>query len=90
MASQLYFYLPEENYVYSLNNKIEQYDFWQDEEGLKGKNGLFVTHSFYRVIPGEKYNFSDIKLVKKINVIRADKVYRTFYIYKCYNYQGVK
>ena len=90
VASQLYFYLPEENYVYSLNNKIEQYDFWQKEEGLKDKNGLFVTHSFYRVLPGEKYNFSDIELVKKINVIRAGEIYRTFYIYKCYNYQGVK
>ncbi len=90
VASQLYFYLPEENYVYSLNNKIEQYDFWQDEEEIKGKNGIFVTHSFYRVFPADKYKFKDIELVRTIDIIRAGKVYRTFYIYKCYDYRGVK
>lgn len=90
LSSQLAFYLPDKDYVYSLNNKTEQFDFWKDEKELIGKNGVFVTHSFYKKDPNELYDFEKIKLIEKIDIIRAEKVYRQFYIYKGYNYQGLK
>lgn len=90
LTSQLAFYLPEKDYVYSINNNIEQYDFWRDTEKLKGKNGLFITHTFYKIEPDKKYIFDKINLFKKIDITRAGRVYRTFYIYKCFNFKGVK
>jgi len=90
VTSQLYFYLPEKNYVYSINKKIEQYDFWSDEEVLIGKNGIFVTHTFYKVDPVKLYQFDKINLLKKIDILRAGQVCRTFYIYECINYKGKK
>lgn len=90
LAAQLQFYLPEHNYVYSINKRTEQYDYWQDEKKLYNKNGIYVTHSFYLKKPTDIYGFDNIKLMKKINITRVNKVYRTFYIYKCNNFKGVK
>ncbi|TDT69108.1 undecaprenyl-diphosphatase [Hypnocyclicus thermotrophus] len=89
-ASQLYFYLPNKDYVYSLNKKIEQFDFLQNEKNLIGKNGIFIAHSFYNDDPRGIYDFDKVKLIKTIDIKRKNKVYRTFYIYKCYNYKGLK
>jgi undecaprenyl-diphosphatase len=90
LSSQLAFYLPEKDYVYSLNSKIEQFDFWKDQSKLIGENGIFVTHSFYKRNPANLYKFENIELIKTIDILRAGQVYRKFYIYKAYNYQGLK
>lgn len=90
LSSQLEFYLKSDIYVYSLASKTEQYDFWKDKNLLKGKNGIFVTHSFYKREPENLYNFDKTELIKEINIYRRGEIYRTFFIYKCYNYQGYK
>lgn len=90
ITSQLTFYLPEQPYVYCLNNNLDQFDFWQDISELEGKNGIFVTQGFYKVNPDKIYNFERVELAKEIDIIRAGKGYRTFYVYKCYNFMGVK
>jgi 4-amino-4-deoxy-L-arabinose transferase-like glycosyltransferase len=89
-TSQLSFYLPNKEYVYSLNTRTEMFDFWEDEDKLIGKNGIFVTQTFYEVNPEKLYDFDKIELVKTIPIYRGGKLAREYFIYKCYNYKGLK
>ena len=89
-TSQLSFYLPNKEYVYSLNGSTEMFDFWEPEDKLIGKNGIFVTQTFYEVNPADLYLFDKIELVEKIPVYRGGKLAREYFIYKCYNYKGLK
>lgn len=70
--------------------RLSQFDFWQDIGGLKGKNGIYVTHSRYFKDPNDIYIFEKIDLVKELNLIRGGRKMRTFYIYYCQNFGGLK
>lgn len=89
-ASQLSFYLPNKEYVYSINGSTEMFDFWEPEDKLIGKNGIFVTQTFYKVNPDKLYDFDKIELIDTISVYRGGKLAREYFIYKCYNYKGQK
>ncbi|MFB0525855.1 MAG: hypothetical protein ACETVO_00080, partial [bacterium] len=67
-----------------------QFDFWQDMEELKGKDAIYVTHSRYFKDPNDIYRFQRIKLLKEVKLVRGGKEMRTFYLYYCHNFEGVK
>ncbi len=67
-----------------------QYNFWTDTEKLLGKDAIFVTSDFDRFRNFKKLNlhFEKIEPLEELEVSHNDNVYRTFYLYKCYNYKG--
>lgn len=89
-ASQLSLYMPNKEYVYSLNGRTEMFDFWEPEDKLIGKNGIFVTQTFYKVNPADLFLFDKVELVDTIEIHRAGRLAREYFVYKCYNYQGAK
>lgn len=90
LSSQLAFYLPDQDYVYSFATRTEQFDFWRDQNEMIGKNGIYLTTSYYNTKPEKDNIFDKTELIKKIDIVKKGQVYRTYYIYKCFNYQGEK
>lgn len=67
-----------------------QYNYWTDTKKLLGQDAIFVTSDFDRFRNFKKLNlhFEKIEPLEELEISRRDKVYRTFYLYKCYNYKG--
>lgn len=80
--------------------KIEDYisrKKWETTENylgeisrLKGQNGLFVCDSRYFLDPQEEFIFEKIVLEKTLVIKRNELEVRTFYFYKCYDFQGLR
>lgn len=90
ISSQLHFYLPENQFVYSINASKEQYHFWEDRydpDDLKGKNGLFITHSVYRTKPENMYDCERVKRSATIE-IQVGSGRRTYFLDRCYGFDG--
>lgn len=56
---------------------------------LKGQNALFLCDSRYFVNPGERFNFKKVIMEKKLVITRNNIEVRTFYFFKCYDFQGL-
>ena len=89
-SSQLAAYLPRKEYVYNLSGGTSQFDYWRDRDGVIGKNGIFVAHSFYNRKPEDKFLFDKAELVDTVVFKRWGRVQREYYIYKVYNFKGRK
>jgi len=70
--------------------RTSQFDFWQDIEALKSKNAIYITHNRYFKDPNDIYRFQKIELVKEVKLVRGGKEVRTFYLYYCQNFEGLK
>jgi hypothetical protein len=70
--------------------RLSQFDFWQDIEELKGRNAIYITHSRYFKDPNDIYRFQKIELVKEVMLVRGGREMRTFYLYYCQNFEGLK
>ncbi|MCK4802604.1 hypothetical protein KAS33_02935, partial [bacterium] len=88
-GAHLSFATRKEVYTFSPHRR-SQFDFWQDVEELKGKDAIYVTHSRYFKDPNNIYRFQKIELVKEVTLVRGGKEMRTFYLYYCENFQGLK
>ncbi|HUW23951.1 MAG TPA: glycosyltransferase family 39 protein [bacterium] len=88
-GAHLSFATRKEAYTFSPHRR-SQFDFWQDVEELKGKDAIYVTHSRYFKDPNDIYRFQKIELVKEVTLVRGGKEMRTFYLYYCENFQGLK
>jgi len=49
-----------------------------------------VTHSRYFKDPDNIYKFQKIELLKEVTLVRGGKEMRTFYLYYCQNFEGLK
>ena len=70
--------------------RLTQFDFWQDTERLKGKDAIYITHSRYFKDPNDIYRFQKIELLKEVTLVRGGREMRTFYLYYCQNFGGLK
>ena len=84
-GGQLSFYTKGD--VYIVHNNVTP---WLDPEKLKGKDALYVNHSRY--FRGPQFNFRAKKFsfIKKIDIFRSGRLARTFYVYRCENFMGLK
>jgi 4-amino-4-deoxy-L-arabinose transferase-like glycosyltransferase len=90
-ASQLSWALKDWTNVYCLSRKTDQFDFWQDPATLVGHDGVYVINDAYDSPPEERYYFDRIEGPETITTWRAGGVKgRTFMIYRCYGYRGMK
>ncbi|MBI1821781.1 MAG: glycosyltransferase family 39 protein [Nitrospirae bacterium] len=92
IADQIGFYTGKSRGVYCFNEDKSQYDFWDDPGSLKGQNAIFVTDNRYQVDPVEKFgkNFEKIEKEAPIDIYRKGVLIRTFYLYRCYGFKGIK
>jgi undecaprenyl-diphosphatase len=88
-GSQLSFATGQEVYVFQPGH-ITAFQFWHKEGEIKGRNALYLTHSRYFTPPERIYNFNKITLVKEIPLYRAGRQVRTFYLYYCEDFLGVR
>lgn len=88
-GGQLSFAMKEEVYVLRPGH-ITAFSFWQNEEELTGRDALYLTHSRYFCPPGNIYNFKKITKLKEIPLCRAGRKVRTFTLYHCKCFRGVK
>lgn len=65
-------------------------NFLAEVSGLRGQNALFVCDSRYFVDPLKKFDFKKVLLEKSLVIKRSDLEVRTFYFYKCYDFQGLQ
>ncbi len=91
MAAPVCFYTPNHISAYSITGINEQYDIW-DRGTLvnlpKGASGIYVADSRYT--PGDltQYGFKRVEALPPIEVVRAGKVVRRFFLFRLYDYQG--
>jgi len=88
-GSQLAFSMRGEVYVLS-PLRTTGFRFWQDEGSLVGRDALYVTHSRYFVPPSNIYRFRKCTLLSEVPVYRRGREVRTFYIYVCEGFRGLK
>ncbi|GIL18647.1 MAG: glycoside hydrolase [Oligoflexia bacterium] len=78
--------------VWQMTNEMDQYHFDQpdsDKAKLIGQDALIVNNDKYPRDPREVTNF-DSCTQQDYPIFRGEVLARTFYIYHCKNYQGIK
>ncbi|MGB8657523.1 MAG: glycosyltransferase family 39 protein [Candidatus Zixiibacteriota bacterium] len=90
LVSQLAFYVPGRPEVYCLNNWLDAYDFFQKEEDLLGRDGIFVCDNRFDRRPEEFCFFDSIRQEKDLAISRAGQEVRRFFILRCYDFRGMK
>jgi len=76
--------------VFSLNQKIDQFDFFDPPTPDKGANFIYVTDNLFNRKPGDYYKFDRVEKPIEIIIKRHGKYARTFYLYVGYGYQGLR
>ncbi len=74
-----------------IGEKGLQYTFWTDAEKLIGKDGIFVTSDAqrYNNISNVMTYFDRVEQDEPLTISFHNKVFREFYIYRCYDYKGI-
>ena len=92
ISAEMWFYNKKQEQVYAqnvINQKALQFDYFPFPEKLRGQDAVFV---FCDIEPFDdfdllKRNFNKVKKNSELKVKRFGKVFRTFYIYRCYGYK---
>jgi 4-amino-4-deoxy-L-arabinose transferase-like glycosyltransferase len=90
LVSQLAFYIPGRPEVYCLNDWLDAYDFFQRTDGLLRKDAVFVCDNRFDRRPEEFCLFDSIQQDEDLVIFRAGQEARRFYIFRCYDFQGLK
>jgi len=91
MAAPVCFYTPNHIPAYSITAVNEQYDIWGRGTLAsipRGANGIYVADSRYTPGNVKQYGFKRAEALPPIEVIRAGKVVRRFFLFRLYDYQG--
>ncbi len=93
VPSEITFYTPNHEMTHSgeiIGEKGLQYDYWTNIGELINKNAIFVTSDFerYRNIDNLKKHFKSVEEEPPLKIIHHNKVFRVFYLYRCYGYKG--
>ncbi len=92
-ASQLKFHLPGHPETVSNNIVGENglaYDFWCNPDTLIGRDCIFIYDSRNRYSGKLGKYFQRVERDQIFTVTRGNKKITDYYIYRCYNYRGVK
>ncbi len=92
IPAELAFYTPYKEEILAENvfgKPALQFDFWFDVHKFAGYNGLFIFSDYnpFGEIELLKKYFEKVEFFEEFKVIKNEKVFRRFYVYKCYNYQ---
>lgn len=93
IPAELSFYTKFKDEILSANvydKPALQFDFWFNPNDFKGWDALFIFSDYDKF--GEfaqlsKY-FTKVEFLEELKINRRGIIFRTFYIYKCYNYRG--
>lgn len=93
IPSEITFYTPHHEPTHSgeiIGEKGLQYTYWTNFDELIGKNAIFVTSDAqrYRNLNNVKRYFDSVVEEPPLKIIHHGRVFRIFYIYRCYNYKG--
>lgn len=90
LCSQMMFATKNRIEVACLNEKTDQFDFWDDEEKLVGRSAVVVTDLRFEEPPDELYLFDSVKRVAEVPFVRGGQVTRKFTIWVCKGFKGRK
>lgn len=93
IPSEITFYTPNHEETYAgeiLGEKGLQYTYWTNTDALLHKNAIFVTSDAdrFRNITKLQAHFDYIKEDAPLKIVYHDRVFRIFYLYRCYKYGG--
>ena len=69
---------------------MNQYDLWEDFLSLRGQDALYVRQGDREAGPEVRKAFLSVRKDPLFLVERAGRRIRTFSIFRCYGYRGIK
>ncbi len=92
ISSELAFYVRGKptTYCVNLGRRMNQYDLWEDFLSLRGQDALYVKQGDREAAPEVRRAFQSVRKDPLFVVDRAGKRIRTFSIFRCYGYRGIK
>jgi len=92
--SEITFYTPNHEETHSgeiIGEKGLQYTYWTNIEELINKDAIFVSSNAhrYKKINKLQAHFDKIAEAPPLVISHHNKIFRKFYIYRCYGYKGV-
>lgn len=88
LCSQLMYGVRDRIPVACVNGRRDQFDFWDDEKKLMGKDAVIVTDLRFTDTPDQIYKFGSVEKAAVIPVVRGGELKREFTLWLCRNYQG--
>ncbi|MDZ7400913.1 MAG: glycosyltransferase family 39 protein [candidate division KSB1 bacterium] len=93
IPSEITFYTPHHEPTHAgeiIGEKGLQYTYWTNFNELIGKNAIFITSDAqrYRNMDNVRKYFDSVVEEPPLQIIHRGRVFRVFYIYRCYNYKG--
>ncbi len=94
IPSEITFYTPNHEETHAgeiIGEKGLQYNFWTKIDELINKDAIFVTSDAqrYKKIKKLEAHFERIEAETPMEISYHNKIFRIFYIYRCYGYKGV-
>jgi undecaprenyl-diphosphatase len=92
ISSELAFYVRGKptTYCVNLGRRMNQYDLWEDFLSLRGQDALYVRQGDREAGPEVRKAFLSVRKDPLFLVERAGRRIRTFSIFRCYGYRGIK
>ncbi len=91
LSSQLAFNTPGQPEVYTSNKTGDSYHDWgyNITPALYGWNAVYLNDNSFRIDPYKHFKCRKWEELTPINTYRYGHYARTFYIYKCYDFEGI-
>ncbi|VAX19445.1 hypothetical protein MNBD_NITROSPINAE03-1895, partial [hydrothermal vent metagenome] len=90
LCSQLMFSTGGRLPVVCINKHQDQFDFWDDEKKLIGKNAIIITDLRFDESPETLYKFDMVEKIMEIPVERGGSIVRKFTIWTGEDFGGSK
>lgn len=90
LCSQMMFATKNKIEVACLNDKTDQFDFWDDEAKMTGRSAVMVSDLRFEEPPEELYLFDSAKKVAEVPFVRGGQVTRQFTIWEIKGFKGRK
>jgi len=93
IPSEITFYTPNHETTHSgeiIGEKGLQYTCWTNFNELIGNDAIFITSNAqrYRNIDNIRKYFNSVEEEIPLKIIHRNRVFRIFYLYRCYSYKG--
>ena len=91
LSSQLAFNAPGQPQVYTSNETGDSYHDWgyNVTSALDGWNAVYINDNSFRIDPLKHFKCKKWEEMPSLNIYRYGHYARTFYIYTCYDFEGI-
>ena len=91
LSSQLAFNAPGQPQVYTSNTTGDSYHDWgyNVTSALDGWNAVYINDNSFRIDPYKHFKCKKWEELPPLKIYRYGHYARTFYIYKCYDFEGI-